>query len=162
MNIININETLSGAVLDKLIKFYNKRHNDADCTIYISTSGGCTLATEAIIDLINRYKSITTIIAYGKLFSSGFDVFFRTSCKKILLPSSVGMYHLSSLELTYNENGKPNYKSDVQDLKYIKAQKERTMSVATSLNFTEKESKKLSKGKDVYFQYNRLKELLEN
>ena len=82
--IININGNVDNEMLDKFIEFFNN-NNKLEKIIYFSSRGGNVDSASAIINLINQNKITTTLIAYSKICSCGFDIFFKSECLRNLL-----------------------------------------------------------------------------
>ena len=58
---------------------------------------------EAIIDIINQNADITELIAYGEICSAGFDIFFKTQCRKAILENTIGMAHFTGVNVNFLE-----------------------------------------------------------
>ncbi len=153
-----IDGDITSETLSSLIAFSNIHSEDNE--IYICSGGGNYHSSEAIINVI---KPTDTIIAYGKICSSAFEIFFRAKCKKVILENCYGMYHQSSTSIAMDERWQPTYKVD----EFLKTQivgsyKNMTNKMSEMLNFTEAEKRKLKKGQDVFFSTDRLREILKN
>lgn len=161
--ILKINEKITDDVLDRLITVYNEFDPQKEqILIYLASRGGDYVTMEAILDLINRYKTHTTIVAYSLLASCAFELFFRVKCKKELIGGCMGIYHQANIAVQLNENWKPIFEEDVAKEKYMKSfMKNATMSLCEQLCFTDKEIAKLKSGGDVWFQPDRMNEFLK-
>ncbi len=159
---INISGKVDEEMFNKFITFFNE-NKTVGKTIYFSSSGGSTAIAQACVNLItsNDLTNIT-LIAYSKLYSSGFDIFYKSKCKKIILKDCIGMYHQGNLEVSVNENLKPVWKEDECKLAYQKICKLKTIEFCKSLNFSNKNLKLIIKGDDVWFQNSELQEMLKH
>lgn len=160
--VINLAGGVDYEMLNALIKAFNdlKEFNILD--IYFTSMGGQVDAAEAIIAIINDRKEDCTITFYGEVFSSGMQIFLKTECKKKLLPDTTGMYHYSWQEMIISEGGKPSGSYDVFAMKEMKKAKSRTIEYLKTTKLTDKEVNAIKAGKDVYFSYDRMQELISN
>lgn len=158
--------SLSGEInyksTNKLIDALNKLdEKDNILKIYFSfPEGGYVDSTQAIISLINENCSKIEMIFYGELFSGGMIIFLNTKCKKTLLPNTTGMYHFAWQNMAINETGKPNGEYDCFTIKEFKESKKDTIEFLKTTKLNSKEITNINKGKDQYFSYKRMLELL--
>lgn len=158
--ILKLNENISDETVDKVVSFYNNTQEKA--VIYFSSSGGNYFAMETIVDLINSHKEITTIIGYGLLGSSAFELFFTVECEKRIIGGCNGMYHQSYIAIEMSEKWKPVYVEGKAKEKYLKGyMNQQTTLLCEKLGFTKKEKLEITKGNDLYFQPERMKEFLK-
>jgi len=159
--ILSLQGEVNQEMFDKLVEFYNKNPDNA--TIYFTSHGGSTDIQECIIDLINKYSTITTLIGYKDLLSSGFDVFFSTKCKHELLPGTLGMYHLPILNnVSLCTNGK--HDSPYNEAVFEKTKtylKDQTLELCKRLKMTKKEKQIILDNEDAYFLPKRMEEFLQ-
>lgn len=87
-------------------------------------------------------------------------MFLKTECPKTLLPDTRGMYHFSWQTVNIAEGGKPTDPYDIFSLKEMKESKKRSVEYLSSTKLNDKEIKLIKQGKDVYFTYTRLQELI--
>ena len=162
--ILKISEKISEETLEKLIAFYNefnsKKMSDSEVTIYLLSGGGDCWAAEAMLDLINENSGSTTLIGYGRLSSSAFQIFFTSKCKKKLIGGCYGMYHQSTFSVDINEFGNLDREDECKKQYMMNYMWNRTHSLSKQLQFTEKEMEDISKGLDVYFSPERMQEFL--
>ena len=158
---INISGKVDEEMFNKFITFFNENLQNQKI-IYFSSSGGSTDIAEACIDLINSNKQNTTLIAYNKLYSSGFDIFFKSKCNRHILENSIGMYHQRHLDVSVNENIKPIWKEDKCKIAFQKIQKIKTIEFCKNLNFSINNLKLIKKGNDVWFQNIELQKMLKH
>lgn len=159
--IAHINGKVDTEMLDKFIQLFN--NNADEYTIYFSSTGGSLEDANVIIDLINKNANKVTLIAYFSILSAGFDIFFKTKCKKEILSTAIGMYHLGVVEIDMSVNGKVAYHSGVAQMKdNVKNQYPKALEFCKSLGFNDTELRKIKKGDDVYFIYDRLIEFMNN
>ncbi len=158
--IIDINEDITKEVTNKIIIALNSLKKGEKLFIYLSSDGGSVEVAEAIIDIVNNNSDIIEIVGYGQLISAAFNLFFRVQCYKTLLHGTFGMCHSSYTSININESGNPNTMEDSISKKFIKVQRDYTISFCRNLGMTDKEINAIKRGKDVYFQYDRMQELL--
>lgn len=130
-------------------------------TIYMDTNGGCTLVTRAILDIINRSPLTFTLMA-ANVFSSGFDLFYRAKCDKILLGGAKGMYHQGYQSANINDKGDIIEPEDICSYEIGKQfHYPESMKMCTEF-MTAEELKLFESGGDVFFTFNRLREIFPN
>lgn len=146
----------------KLVGAYNESYKlNTHLDIYLNTEGGDVGCMEAIIGLINTNRK-TTLTAYEKVYSAGFFIFFRSLCEKYLLPGTVGMFHYIKTPISIDENKKAYSSEDKALQAWAKDQNIWTNQLCIKLGMTPLEFNKIKKGEEVYFQYSRLLEFLQN
>lgn len=159
--ILNINEPITKDTVDKISAGLNNLKPNEKLFIYFSSEGGEIYSAEAIIHIINNNIDIIELVGYGDLISCGFDIFFKTKCYRILLPNSLGMYHQASVRIDINESANASDRRGYADRQWLKLQKEQTIKFCESLKMTDKEINQIKRGKDVYFQHNRMQDFLK-
>lgn len=156
---INLSGEINYAMLETLLKAFKGEH----LHIYFSSpEGGLMDVAEAIIDFINTYKDKIEITFYGENFSAGMHIFLRTECKKKVVPSTTGMYHYSWKEITMSQKGVLVNEYDKFSFKEMKISKENDLAFLRTTKLSEKEINGIIKGKDVYFSFNRMKDIIDN
>jgi len=158
--VLNLSGEVDYEMLNKLILAFNTLKEAEELCIYFSSSGGLVDVAEAIIDFINTNKERISITFYGEIFSSGMNIFLKTSCRKKILPDTRGMFHFSWQEVTISEGGKPNSSYDIFSLKEMKASKNRTIAYLKTTKLTETEINSIKKGRDIYFSHTRMEEII--
>lgn len=159
---ITISGTIEDSTIEKLIEAYNNLKVEDELYIYLNSRGGTYSAAEAIIHLINRKANRTSLFAFGQLHSCAFEIFFLAKCKKEIIGNCLGMYHQSTTKVIIDENNKTPYTEDkAVVINQTKHMKKTTLRVCEHVGMTDKEISQISKGKDVYFQPDRLREFLE-
>jgi hypothetical protein len=159
--VIDISGEISQEAFGSLIKAYNSLSSEETLDIYINSCGGDPDYGDAIVDLIYSNKEKTKLIAYGKLFSATFDLFFKVECSKRLLDGTIGMAHLASVEMeNFTVTDGRHNDSAVNSKKWWEEDKKKRLKFYEQLKMSNIELRKIKKGGDVYFQYNRLLELL--
>lgn len=152
---------LSGEVNYEMLNSLLKSYTGAYLHIYFSSpEGGMVDVAEAIIDFINLHKDNIEITFYGENFSSGMDIFIKTECKKNILPDTRGMYHYSWQEVSISQSGKLTNEYDKFSIQQMKLSKNRTIAFLKTTKFLEKEINAVKKGKDVYFSFDRMKDII--
>jgi len=157
--ILNLSGEVGYEMLNALIKAYNDIKEEELHIYFSSPEGGLTDVAEAIIDFINSRNKIS-LTFYGEVFSAGMVILLKTTCPKKILPDTRGMFHFSWQELTISEGGKPNGAYDIFSMKEMKESKIRTIEYLKNTKMTEKDLKGIKNGKDIFFSYSRMQELI--
>lgn len=90
------------------------------------------------------------------VYSAAFYIFFFAECKRKIIYGSLGMHHKEYLKNVYiNEKGKPKYNDDVCQIENLKIIKGNFLSKI----MTKKERLSYKNDDDVYFTFNRMKEI---
>lgn len=161
--IIGITGEVNNDSFEKLVKAYNELKEKEDLEIYLNSEGGYTDYAEAIIDIINTHREVTSMVGYGELLSAGFDIFFRSLCEKSLLRGTLGMAHLSRVETSITiKSGKTQDEHEAGYKKWSKKDKIERLLFYEKLGMTQSELLKIKSGKEVYFDFDRLAELLKH
>lgn len=158
--ILNLSGEVNYNMLNELVKSYNLLNEEKLHVYFSSPEGGFTSIAEVIVDLINLYKDQTKITFYGENFSCGMIVFLKTQCEKSILPSTVGMFHFCYQDMTISEGGKPNSEYGLFSMKEMKSSKLETLEYLKNTKLSDREIIAIKKGKDVYFSFNRMSELI--
>lgn len=158
--ILHLSGDVDYEMLNSLVKSYNGLGKDEVLDIYFTSDGGLCSVCEALIYFINKYSEFVTITFYGGLFSAAMLLFLSVKCKRILLKDTIGMFHLSSQEMTISEGGKPSNDYDIFYMKEMKKSRIRTAEFLKTTKLNEKEISLIKKGKDCFFSYERMQELM--
>lgn len=132
-------------------------------TIYLYSEGGFVCICQVLLDMINKNKDRFKLIGFESLSSAGFEFFIKAECEKQLLPHTLGMIHQHQRKISLNNNLKPTYtggESVMERVKKYTLPDEKIF--IQKLKLTPKELREYKKGNDVYFQYDRFLELIEN
>lgn len=151
-----IDGKMDGELLQRFISFVNDNQAES-WTIILNTAGGKTDVGETVLFIINENKEKCTLIAHN-IYSAGFNLFYNAKCSKYLTPSSKGMYHMATAELWMRPDGKASYYEDRCITKNMKAGNEIDKEFIKGF-MTEREQTKFNKGDDVFFTYDRLREI---
>jgi hypothetical protein len=117
---------------------------------------------EAILDIVNRRKSKTTIIAYGCIASAAFELFFSSKCHKEIIGGCIGMYHQSKIDVTVNEKRKVCLEDRVRISHMDTYMANRTKELCLALKMSKDEIAKIEEGEDLWFGVNRMNEFVKN
>lgn len=160
--ILTISGEINNDSLERLVKSYNDLKDKEILEIYLNSEGGDPDFGVAMLDIINENPDRIHLVGYGKLFSAGFDLFLRARCTKDLLRGTLGMAHITSVEMADLEINKQADTEQVKAYKgwMIKDKKEK-LDIYERLGFSKKELASVKKGNDVYFHFERLLELLK-
>lgn len=154
MKFFQLHGQINMELLDNLIEFMNE-NEDHEKTIIISSDGGYELTGKAITYLINCYKESCLLIA-NSVLSAAFNIFYQSDCKKAIMQSSMGMTHKCYNKIELNTDGKPAYTEGEAVLKNWKENYRRQDEYPF---MTKQEKQSFNKGDDVYFTFNRMKEI---
>jgi hypothetical protein len=145
-----------------LVNAFNQLPEEEDLIIYLSTDGGSALMSMAICDLIEQNQGRVELVASGEIYSAGFEIFFKSKCRRRIVPGTYGMYHTSRLTVQMDVHKRPTTEDNRQVLAWGKNYKSKDMlEFCKTLPLTKQEMSALKKGVDVYFTYERISEFLE-
>lgn len=159
--ILNINESIGKETVDRIASAINELKPGEKVFIYLSSEGGDPGCADAIIHIINNNVDLIEIVGYGDIMSSAFDIFFKSKCYRILLPGCMGMSHFGSVKMDTSESPASYETRKKADETWMKLQKEYTLKLCSDLKMTDKEISIIKRGKEAYFQYSRMLELLK-
>lgn len=163
MKLLLHNEDFAKPFLEKIVTAYNDHPGDCSkIEIYISSKGGKVSVCKAALHIINLEPEKFKIVGYDFLASCGFDFFIRAECEKELIMGTVGMMHQSYDTIDLNERNRPVYQSDKAAMERNKLDFAQTQDFMKKCGFTAAEIKKVNNGDDLYFQYDRFKEVSSN
>ena len=159
MNLI-LEGPINSDMLKELSNGYNNLNPGETIHIFLSSEGGNVDCADAMSTLINRHAPVTTLTSYFRLESSAFDLFFRSKCYREVLPSVIGMIHLT----TWGGEIKEGLKS-VPRTEFIKEQMRKSLPESIqfykSLGVTDAEIKRFRAGEEIYFGQDRLQRMLK-
>ena len=140
---------------EKFISFCNS--NDGKFTLYLSSGGGENWCGEVIQDLINgRCKEI---VALGQVSSCAFKIFFSAKCKKRIGHRCYGVFHQTTWQFPVGQNGR--YEKDTEmKIENFKKGMVDDVEWCKEIGLTPKEIKAIKNNEDVYFDTERLNELI--
>lgn len=164
MSIISINGFGDNDLLQKFVKEWNdsEKTSQKKKDIYIDSVGGNISVFYTIQNMIESCPEKCTLTAIGEIHSSAFELFFSVKCERKILPFTFGMYHFGFDEITIDEKGKAKEEYGRARLNNLKLMHTYTLSFCKKVGMNDAEIKSIKSGKDVYFQYNRLKSFLKN
>lgn len=159
--ILNLTKTVNDEMFTQLCQAIDDCiQKETSLRIYLNSPGGSVDSMLAIIDLINECKDAVEVIGYGELMSAAFNLFFAIECKKKLLPHTRGMAHLPYTQFDVDSTGKISGDAAIASLKGLKDLKPLFMNMFKKLDFTKEELETITNGKDVYFDYKQMLDLL--
>lgn len=158
MKLLFHDQSFDKEMLEKFFTAVNSKENLI--TIYISSDGGLVSILDSILHVINLDPKRFNIVGYDELCSCGFEFYIKANCKKELIPRCIGMYHQSTTSVSLNDKGKATYYDGEA---YLKRKQHffypELIKFMDQCEFTKKEKNRIKKGDDVYFQYDRFKEI---
>lgn len=155
MKYFHIEGKIDRELLNKFLLFCNENGNEA-WTIVINSVGGMSTVANCILYVINsRFKKCNLICLDA--YSAAFYILYNAKCKKTIVKTAKGMYHLAAAEMYMSSNIKPSYTEDECIIKNWEQDK-------TDLGFAKKfmtpsEFKKFKQGSDIYFTFKRMCEI---
>lgn len=158
MKLLFHDQSFDKEMLEKFFTAVNSK--EKLITIYISSDGGLVSVLESMLHIIASDPKRFIVVGYDELCSCGFEFYIRVNCQKSIIPGCIGMYHQSTNKIFLNDTGKPAYYDGEA---YLKRKKKtfypEMIKFMNDCEMTNREKKKIKKGEDVYFQYNRFKEI---
>lgn len=132
-------------------------------TIYLYSEGGDVCVCQVLLDIINKNKDRFKLIGFESLSSAGFEFFIKAECEKELLPYTLGVLHQHQREIALNNHLKPTYKCGEVAIERVKKYTIPDDKIfIQKLKLTPKELREYKKGNDVYFQYDRFLQIIDN
>lgn len=158
MKLLFHDQSFDKKMLEKFFEAVNSP--DEIISIYILSDGGTVAVMESMLHVISLDPKRFNIVGYSELDSCGFEFYLRAQCSKTLLPGTIGMYHQTVTDICLNDKGKASY---YDGQAYLKRKKgffyPEMIKFIDDCEMTDKEKKKIKNGDDVYFQYDRFKEI---
>ena len=136
---------------------------DEEITIYLFSDGGCNSVCNVLLNIIENDRDRFKLFGYELLSSSAFEFFVKAECKKELMPLTIGMIHQGFRTVSINDNLKPSDRFNKEIIEKTKRYaKNDDENFIQKLGLTPKELREYKKGNDVYFQYDRFLEIIDN
>ena len=136
---------------------------DENHTIYFSSNGGDLWLVEPIIKMINDNKERLEIIGVHEISSSALSIFLGVKCKKSITKNTFATWHDASFSFSVDSLSKPRNKFyEFKKESIIKGFRKDIEDEYRTWGVTDDELKRYKKGEDVYFGYERFKELINN
>lgn len=158
MNLLFHYEPFKKEMLEKFFQAVNSP--DEIICIFMCSDGGKISVLETMLYTINLDPKRFKIVGYEELCSSAFEFYIRANCEKTLLSGTIGMCHQTATSVTVNDHGKPSYyDSEAYMKRSEKYYLPELNDFMVKCEMTDKEKKRIKKGHDVYFQYDRFKEI---
>jgi hypothetical protein len=146
-----IDKDSTRAVLDFL-------NTGGELTLAMDSQGGIKAFADLMLHALNQNKDRVTIIVLAGVGSCGFDIFYGFQGVRKLTFGCMGMTHYSSRSIDIHPNGAAAYTEGVCHKKNLKAYKDRELEVLGQFA-TPSEITQFKKGWDVYFSFERMKEI---
>lgn len=153
-------EPFEPELLQKVAEAIN---SDAEnITVYLSSTGGKISVMTALLEMVNSNKDRINLVAYDYIGSAAFVFFIKAECNKKALKNTIAMHHQTLTNVDLNEFKKPYYKSDEAELIRMKKEHEDSQEFNQQIGLTPNEIKRYNQNEHLYFQHDRLIELIEN
>jgi hypothetical protein len=154
-----INCSIDQEIVEKFIKCVDESA-DEPVAIYLTSNGGSEAASYIMLDIINRNPEKFELYALEKIYSAAFELFFMARCNRAIAPYTVGMTHIAGSEMRIDMTGNPVYDCDKATLIAGKRRVNDLDIFLSGIGVTAKDRKKVLRGEDLYFQFDRLEEML--
>jgi ATP-dependent protease ClpP protease subunit len=153
---------VNGNMVATLSNALNDLQQDDILVIYFASLGGSLADCLVMVDMVNMFKDHIVIKGFDALGSAGFIFFYSATCKKVILPYTIGLAHYGYMSIDLNQGGShiPNTLESYAYSEFIKTRDE-FVAFYKSLGMTKKEISDIQKGLDVYFSTERLQALLD-
>lgn len=160
---LSISEGINHDTFEKLVTAYNdlEEKGGQQMHIFLTSPGGDSMLGEAMIELINRYQTVTTLTAYSFIQSMGFDIFFKVQCPRVVLPSTVGMIHLHRWTIDIKDGGSDLDYFDTFKKNHMKKLLQPRIEFYRNLGITEKEIEWILGGDDLFVEASRIEKMLQ-
>lgn len=160
--IFSLEGYINNDTVGRLVACYNAMEiADIDhLEIYMDSEGGDVGAMECLISMINTHSAMTELIAYNKMYSAAFYLFYRVKCKRRILPGTLGMCHEIRVSVEISKNGKGYYERDKSVAKWMSKEVWVTK-LLKELKITQQELDRIASNEEVYFRYPRLLRFLK-
>lgn len=158
--IVYLTGEISQETIDKLAEALNKLGKNKTLRAYLNTTGGDANIMEALLHVIDDNKDRIELIGSGFLFSAGFNIFFRATCKRRLVLDTVGMAHFIWTSAEIDQTGRAKSNFDKFQLKEMKKGKKAYIEFFKEMGLNNTEINDIKKGNEHYFTQERMRELL--
>ena len=130
--------------------------------VHISSSGGFISVADKIVKFIDEYPQSIHLVGEN-LFSAGLRVFLLANCSKELSPYANGLFHLSRSQIEVGPDGfiYPT-ESIEQSIAYSLVALSDIKALMDQYGFSDSEKERVLNKEDVYFDYDRLSQILEH
>jgi len=145
-----------GEGLQKLLDFIG--NNEGELLIGIDSIGGSATIGELLLNILNLNKERVTLQCLNGVYSTAFYLFAEFEGKKLLAENSKGMWHYGKTTICIDDKGNPFDGEDEVVKSSNKYRKAFSGRIAKKY-MNEKELQKFKKGEDVYFGYERMREM---
>lgn len=145
-----------GDGVQSLINFIN--HNQGKLLVGIQSSGGRSGVAQMVLKILNDNTDRVTLCAVSGVYSAAFEIFKGFKGQKAMTDNTIGMAHYGKNEFHLHTNGRPVYFEDEAVLQQNKKAAPKEVAEAASY-MTPFELRKFRKGDEVYFGFDRMKQL---
>lgn len=160
MRTIVFDDNIDTKSVRKLIdEIEEKTKDDKNITIYFCTNGGGFQEGCVLADYINNSDLNIIFIGWWSINSTGFNIFFKLTCKRKLIDVHA-VLHLGSREVDTIEMSK-NKSYDRFLIEEMDKGNHLKIKFYLSLGITNDEISEISAGEDVYINNDRLNEMLK-
>lgn len=149
------NASIEKEPVEKLIEFLNENPGSR---VYFNSDGGDVYLVEPLIEIIE--ENCGELIATGEISSCALKIFFKSEVRKRIIPGTTGIYHSVGQRFRMTIFGKPSEECNDFYFKELMKDKDQEIDFCLWIGMNDKEIDLFQQSKDVYFNYQRLNELL--
>jgi ATP-dependent protease ClpP protease subunit len=142
---------------NSLINFLNESQGEQK-SILINSGGGEIAYCYATLHAIEKVSHEIELVGCNGVYSAAFEIFYKFSGKKVLLPYCKGMTHRPMLGVSLTDSLQTAFREDDCQKRTLKDNQQNLIDECSKF-LTPKEMKDYKRGVDVYFTYNRMKEI---
>lgn len=150
------NDGLNEETIKPLIDFVN--FNEGQLVIAINSTGGGQGLEAILRQMLAENSDRITLVAVAGVSSAAFKLFYQYDGKKVLTTGCIGMWHYGYRPAHIDERGKLAYTQDKAHVRSMKQIRPNADALAESF-MNETELRKFRKGDDVYFDFERMKQI---
>lgn len=134
------------------------QNNEGELTIGLNSDGGGTSYAAFLLQCLNENRDRITLIALTGVFSAAFRVFYDFAGKKKMSHSCRGMYHYATQDVRMCAKVRPDGPDNEGIVSALKSDKLANDAFVEKF-MTPAELKKFRKNWDVYFDFERMKQI---
>lgn len=143
------------ACFSKCFEFLNA-NTEEKINIILHSNGGASDLTRILVNLINSNPE-NFVLTSVKIYSAAFFLFYSAKCEKQIVKNTIGCYHKAYITNIDLDVSKEPVWAEHKCL--VKNLDTRDISPIPLDFMTRQEINKFKKGKDVFFTFNRMKEI---
>ena len=147
---------LSEGKVSQLIEFIN--NTDGEIVIGLNCGGGSNAVRSFVQQMFEENFDRLTLVALTGIYSAAFELFYNYTGRKVLTQGVCGMFHMATLECSFNANCKPNSDEERTIFHSLLMCGDSDRIFAASF-MEESELLEYDEGKDVYMDFLRMQQI---